>query len=54
MNKSHDDPNKVGSYSRLSPEDEKAENEEIKAKIFSNMHQSNPQHKKSSNKGRNR
>ena len=42
MNNSNYDPNKVGSYSRLSPEEEKAEDEEFKAKIFSNLHQSNP------------
>ena len=49
MNNSNDDPKKVVSYSRLSPEDEKAEDEVILAKIFSNLHQSSPQHKKSSN-----
>ena len=50
MNNSNYDPNKVGSYSRLSPEEEKAEDEEFKAKIFSNLHQTNPQPKKSLNK----
>ena len=43
MSKSHDDPNKVGSYSRLSPEEDKAEDEELKVKIFSNLHQSHSQ-----------
>ena len=46
MSKSHDDPNKVGSYSRLSPEEDKAEDEELKVKIFSNLHQSHAQYKK--------
>ena len=45
MNNSNYDPNKVGSYSRLSPEEEKAEDEEFKAKIFSNLHQSHAQSK---------
>ena len=49
MNNSNDDPNKVGSYSRLSPEDEKAEDEELKTITFINLRQNHAQHKKPSN-----